>query len=310
MREGKRESVPVIVDLPADDGGAPGLKAMWARARTEELMLQQHDGEKPEIVREITTLGLEYHLVTSYTSLVAADDQRVTATQGQTVAVATTPVSGADVNGVENRRVNTTPFTRSNSSDADAPARGFATPEPPVRSSANLQLDNFKARPVTPPAHARVEYFQTPDGQIHPNVLPAREDDDFNAAFGGGASDDKPGFTKTSRSDRTVYIPPAPGSAGEIKDSLGQSDIMEVVKRNVPAIQACVAKQREKQPGLSGKIVMKWTILTSGKTALILVVSDELKDTYLASCLSSLIKTWQFPRTKTQGDPVIFPFKF
>ncbi len=85
---------------------------------------------------------------------------------------------------------------------------------------------------------------------------------------------------------------------------------MEVVKGNISAIQNCVAQQRSKEPGTSGKLVMKWTILTSGKTSKVEVVSDEFKQTYLAGCVTGLIKSWTFPRTKTQGDPVVFPFKF
>jgi hypothetical protein len=150
-----------------------------------------------------------------------------------------------------------------------------------------------------------------------PKVQVSGGDDEFAAAFGGGGSakkeakkDDGPKDDGEKKAKRDVYIPPAPGSGGDVKDSLGQSDIMEVVKANLSAIQTCVAKQREKEPGTSGKLVMKWTILTSGKTAKIEVVSDEYKSTYLASCMTGLIKSWTFPRTKSQGDPVVFPFKF
>jgi predicted Zn finger-like uncharacterized protein len=180
-----------------------------------------------------------------------------------------------------------------------------ATPRPEPREKPVVA-----AKEKEPPA---AKEDKEPEGKK--KEVPKGGDDEFAKAFGGG--DDKP--SKSTKADaapaeekkkREVYIPPAPGSGGDVKDSLGQADIMEVVKNNVPAIQGCVAKQREKEPGTSGKLVMKWTILTSGKTAKIEVVSDEFKNTYLATCISGLIKGWTFPRTKSQGDPVVFPFKF
>src|SRR5262249_40915935 len=146
---------------------------------------------------------------------------------------------------------------------------------------------------------------------------PKGGDDEFAKAFGGGG-DDKPAkkekvVEKSSEGEkkRDVYIPPPPGAAAaEGKDTLGQADILEVGKSNLPGIQNCLTEQRKKEPGTSGKLVMRWTILTSGKTAKVEVVSEEFKQTYLAGCMGGLVKTWTFPKSKNQADPVVFPFKF
>ena len=61
---------------------------------------------------------------------------------------------------------------------------------------------------------------------------------------------------------------------------------------------------------LGGTLVMKWTILPSGKTAQVSVQSEEFKSTYLANCLTILVKGMSFPRHKVQGEPIVFPFKF
>jgi Ca-activated chloride channel family protein len=53
---------------------APGIHVAWARAEIAEWMAQKTLGEAPEQVREnIVRLGLEHHLVSDYTSLVAVD---------------------------------------------------------------------------------------------------------------------------------------------------------------------------------------------------------------------------------------------
>jgi predicted Zn finger-like uncharacterized protein len=146
-------------------------------------------------------------------------------------------------------------------------------------------------------------------------------DDEFAAAFGTGKPDKPEKKERASSSDKSsdegsspkkssVYIPPAPGQGGNIPETLGQADIMEVVKSNIGPIKNCVDQQKAKEPGTSGKLVMKWTIQTSGKTTKVEVVSEEFKSTFLAGCVGGLIKTWQFPKHKTQGEPVVFPFKF
>jgi hypothetical protein len=141
---------------------------------------------------------------------------------------------------------------------------------------------------------------------------PAEEKDEFAAAFGGGSSSKSTAKEepKPDSGKKTTYIPPAPGGGGDVKASLEQSDIMEVVLANKAGLAKCAEEQRKKEPGTSGKLVMRWTILTSGKTSNVGVVSEEFKGTYMASCVGNLIKGWTFPKHKTQGEPVSFPFKF
>jgi tetratricopeptide (TPR) repeat protein len=94
------------------------------------------------------------------------------------------------------------------------------------------------------------------------------------------------------------------------KNTLEQSDVMEVVLANKAAVANCAAEQHAKDPFVSGKLVMKWTIGTSGKTTAVTVVPPEFKNTPMAACVSRLIREWTFPPHLTQGEPVSFPFKF
>jgi predicted Zn finger-like uncharacterized protein len=138
------------------------------------------------------------------------------------------------------------------------------------------------------------------------------DDDGFADAFGTRPSskkhDDPPADTGSHKKD--VYIPPAPGAGGDMKDSLSQLDVMEVVLANKPSLAKCVEEQKKREPGVTGKLVMKWQIQTSGKTSQVSVVTDEFKGTYMAGCVGGLIKGWVFPRHKNQGEPIQFPFKF
>jgi Ca-activated chloride channel family protein len=52
----------------------PGASVLWARRKIESLLDSVHEGADPEEVRKgVVALGLEHHLVTKHTSLVAVD---------------------------------------------------------------------------------------------------------------------------------------------------------------------------------------------------------------------------------------------
>ncbi|RKH20930.1 DUF4339 domain-containing protein [Corallococcus sp. CA047B] len=131
-------------------------------------------------------------------------------------------------------------------------------------------------------------------------------DDDFDELFGTKKA---PASTKPAgKTTATAYIPPEPG--GGTLERLQQSDIMQVVLNNKPSIVKCVNEQKAKDPSLSGKLVMRWTVQTSGKTSSVSCRTDEFSKSYMATCITGLIKGWSFPKHQKQGDPIDFPFTF
>ncbi len=107
----------------------------------------------------------------------------------------------------------------------------------------------------------------------------------------------------------------AAGSEGDThyeteKDELGSADILGTVLANKAGLAECAQEQRNRERGITGKLVMKWTIQTNGKASNVSVVSKELEDTYMAGCVERLIESMSFPPHKKQGEPVQFPFKF
>ena len=135
-------------------------------------------------------------------------------------------------------------------------------------------------------------------------------DDDFDSLFGKPKAQQKTQSGSGTGSAPTPYIPPEPGGGGKAQETLAQSDIMAVVLNNKPAIVKCVSEQKKRDPDISGKLVMRWVIQTSGRTTSVSVRSEEFKKTYMASCITGLIKGWSFPKHKKQGDPIDFPFTF
>ena len=172
---------------------------------------------------------------------------------------------------------------------APPPVKPALPPPPPVRTASTSRPRPVETEkpPAAPPP-------------VRKPAPAADSDDEFEREFGDSKSSKKPG---------TGYIPPAPGGAN-LPERLNQSDIMSVVVANKGAIINCVNEQKKRSPGMSGKLVMRWTIQTSGKTTGISAQSAEFKSTYMATCLSGLIRGWTFPRHRIQGEPINFPFTF
>jgi hypothetical protein len=108
---------------------------------------------------------------------------------------------------------------------------------------------------------------------------------------------------------RTVWIPPDPKSA-EQPASLAQSDIFSVVVANKGDITACVSAQKLQSEEGNRRVVMRWSILPSGKVTEVVTETALYQGTPLALCLEEKVRSWTFPVHREQGSPVRFPFVF
>ncbi|WP_224368444.1 adventurous gliding motility protein GltJ [Hyalangium versicolor] len=209
----------------------------------------------------------------------------------------------------------TTPPAVAAATPAPTPVTPPATTPTPPPATAEATKPNSGTRTERPGSSSRPSSSSRQESKTEAVAKPEPAtkksddglDDDFDDLFG---KKEKKETKSNSGSSSSVYIPPEPGSGSNVQDKLGQSDIMAVVVANKPAIMKCVGEQRKRDPDISGKLVMHWTIQTSGKTSGVSVVSDEFKKTYMASCITGLIKGWTFPKHKKQGDPIDFPFTF
>jgi Ca-activated chloride channel family protein len=73
----------IPVDLPDSERGHDVLATLWARTRIDDLMAQDLEGiqtghARSDIREPITQLGLEYRLMTQFTSFVAVEEMTVT----------------------------------------------------------------------------------------------------------------------------------------------------------------------------------------------------------------------------------------
>jgi hypothetical protein len=108
---------------------------------------------------------------------------------------------------------------------------------------------------------------------------------------------------------RTVWVPPDPKPV-EAPASLSQSDIFSVVVSNKGDITECVSGQKLQSEDGTRKVVVRWSILPSGKVAEVATETPQYRGTPLALCLEAKVRAWTFPQHRAQGGPVRFPFVF
>ncbi|MBV9926586.1 MAG: TonB family protein [Acidobacteria bacterium] len=73
----------IPVELPESEADNDVLATLWARRRVEDLMSEDYAGAqtgsmRPDLREEVTGLGLEYRLLTQFTSFVAVEETTVT----------------------------------------------------------------------------------------------------------------------------------------------------------------------------------------------------------------------------------------
>ncbi len=184
---------------------------------------------------------------------------------------------------------------------ASLPERAPA-PRPKVPAAA-LALEKRTAE--TPPAPKEISF---PEPEADAAAAPEEEDEldlgpdeDFERELA-----EPPASIKAAKAsgERTVFVPPAPGQPPV---SLAQSDVFEVVLANKGDITACGGVQGHKE---AGRVVVRWSILPSGKVDDVVMETSSVKGTPLAGCIEEKIRAWTFPKHQEQGAPVRFPFVF
>jgi hypothetical protein len=156
-----------------------------------------------------------------------------------------------------------------------------ARPPPPALASAE---------PAAPSAKKK-----TGDPLLDASDVDAAFERELQGGGGGGAK-------------RSVYVPPAPGS--DLPEKLSESQIQEGVASRIDALKQCVAAQQAQSPDVHGTLTLQWTIQGDGSVTGVKAKSPELAGQPIVGCVANVVKTIRFPRSRTSGQPVSFPFGF
>lgn len=107
---------------------------------------------------------------------------------------------------------------------------------------------------------------------------------------------------------RVSRLPPR--SISQEGGSLSRDAILKVVMAGLGDVQRCYERALMSTPGLQGKVVFDWVIAPSGRVQSTRVRSSTMSSQAVTTCISGVIKGWQFPQPQGGSVKVTYPFIF
>jgi hypothetical protein len=123
---------------------------------------------------------------------------------------------------------------------------------------------------------------------------------------GGSIEGGSTGVGAGEKSVKAVVSSAAPSVDGELDPNV----VAKEVKRRIGAVKVCYERALKRNPALSGKIVVRWTITPEGTVTGLDVENDTLGDPEVGQCIKKNISGWRFPRPSGGSVEVSFPFVF
>lgn len=224
----------IPVQLPAKEPANGALASVWARSRVKELMLSLARGASPQAVEgQVTKLGLDYGLMTQWTSFVAVEETIVNQDGKPTKVVQPLELpEGVDYEGVFGER----------QKNAHAARLMLVAPSPMMQRSAG---HDGRVRRRAPTA-----------GRFH-NMAPMAEAPAADYAVAEESEPKQTAEIKETVSDGAPAEPAAPGESltyrclpealtvsGELRYADVRRILVQHLKRLCPALQGAVDRDR------------------------------------------------------------------
>lgn len=181
------------------------------------------------------------------------------------------------------------------------PSAGPERPELPPASDCE-DVESCRAQAVeamsglTP---LRAERAQA-DFEVDPNAVFADWSDDFWAAFRSHDLNVRAG-------DQSALV----RAPAVLLGALAKSQIDAVIRSNMDAIQRCYQQQVSQNPGLEGKLTVKFTITASGAVSGAHEKSSTLPNDAVSACVVGVFDEMVFPEPRAGGVVIVsYPFVF
>jgi TonB family protein len=82
------------------------------------------------------------------------------------------------------------------------------------------------------------------------------------------------------------------------------------IRDRLGAIRGCYERELKRNPGLKGKVVIRFNITPAGRAGDVRIEESTLGSPEVASCIQGLMRSWIFPFKPPDEVPVQYPFLF
>lgn len=284
---GRKYIKKVNVRLPKKEKNNGVLATLWARGKIKETSLlgsqlfSDASYTPQEVKEQITRLGLEYRIMTQYTSFVAIDDA-VRNKEGKWVSVEQALPMPEGV------------------SRLSQPRERFARIRKMRRGVLGIITGQAKRKGA-----AGIGYGAGYGSGFGGGSGGA--DDLIGSLMGGDAG----GLGLKKRGSLKIASPQFT-KGGSLTGSRSKARVMRVIMQNLAAIRYAYNRRLREKPGLKGRITVKFAIDEFGKVIFCQVISSTMGDPELEKKVVEKIKRWVFEKIDKPGDvtEIVYPFIF
>ncbi len=309
---GKKYEKAITVTLPQKEEENGVLATLWARRKIREITLRQSRifkeiaYEPAEVKEKVTQLGLEYKIMTRYTSFVAIDDA-IRNKDGKWISIEQAiPLPG----GV---------------SPQSQPKGRYAGGDPRacITKKGVLGIISGQSSGYTSGIDAILNGVGGLKAGGSGGVgRKGAAGIGYGSGFGGGSGgiDNLIGSlmggargSQTMKKRGSLKISaPKFTKGGSLTGGRSRASIMRVVMQNLAPLRYAFNKRLQVKPGLKGRVTVKFAIDEFGKVIYCSVVSSTMNDPEFEKIIVKKIKRWVFKKIDKPGDvtEVVYPFVF
>jgi TonB family protein len=104
--------------------------------------------------------------------------------------------------------------------------------------------------------------------------------------------------------------PPPPSPQPPASAEIEEDNVRFVVQHHLPQVQSCYERALKQDARLEGVIELQFTLQPDGTATAAHSVANSTGNEGLATCLSHLVESWQFPRPADGPLDFVYPFAF
>ncbi|HNN96000.1 MAG TPA: AgmX/PglI C-terminal domain-containing protein [Pseudomonadota bacterium] len=126
---------------------------------------------------------------------------------------------------------------------------------------------------------------------------------------GGGGSGSGYGRGAGGLGGRRATAPDVVPGTAEVRGSLDKEIIRRIIRRHLNEVKFCYERELVKNAGLSGRVMIQFTIAGTGSVVASAVQSSTMNNPTVEMCIAQSVRRWEFPKPSGGGIVVVtYPF--